>query len=62
MLGIQLDLFKKDDISQKEQKLQEVLLNVKNKFGKNALLRGISFEKKATARVRNKLIGGHNSE
>lgn len=29
---------------------------------KNAVLRGMSLEKKATARIRNKLVGGHNGE
>ena len=37
-------------------------LSIKNKFGKNAILRGMSLEKKATAKIRNKLVGGHNGE
>ena len=40
---------------------QQALLDVKAKYGKNALLRGLSYREKATGRLRNKLIGGHNS-
>ena len=40
---------------------QQALLDVKAKYGKNALLRGFSYREKATGRLRNKLIGGHNS-
>ena len=49
-------------LSEKERKAQEAVLQIKNKFGKNAVLRGISLEEKATGRMRNKLIGGHNGE
>ena len=44
----------------KERKMQEAVLAIRQKFGKNALLRAISYTDKGTARVRNKLIGGHN--
>ena len=40
---------------------QQALLDVKSKYGKNAIVRGISYREKATGRLRNKLIGGHNS-
>jgi DNA polymerase V len=36
------------------------VLDIKKRFGKNAILKGMSLEEKATARIRNKLIGGHN--
>lgn len=62
LVGIQLDLFSTSRDNQKEKRLQKTVVDIKNKFGKNSLLRGISFESKATARLRNKLIGGHNSE
>ena len=61
-LGAQMDLFEDEAKNKKERRLQQVMLDIKNKFGKNALLRGISFEDRATARIRNKLIGGHNGE
>lgn len=46
----------------KEKQCQLALLEIKQRFGKNAILRGTSLQEKATGRLRNKLIGGHNSE
>ena len=62
LIGMQPNLFSGSKDYQKEKRLQQAVVDIKNKFGKNSLLRGISFESKATARLRNKLIGGHNSE
>lgn len=45
----------------KEQKLQEAMLSIKNKFGKNAILKGLSFQEGATERERNQEIGGHKA-
>ena len=45
----------------KEQSMQQALLKIKEKFGKNAILRGLNFEEGATARVRNEQIGGHKA-
>ena len=44
-----------------EHRLQETILNLKHTFGKNAILRAISYEDAATARQRNQQIGGHRS-
>ncbi len=44
---------------EKERKMQEAALSVQNKYGKNALLKGMNFEEGATARERNGQIGGH---
>lgn len=44
---------------QREEKLQKAVLEIKKKHGKNAILRGYSFQKGATARDRNRQIGGH---
>jgi DNA polymerase V len=46
----------------KEKKLQETVISIKNRYGKNAILKGTSYTEKSTVRKRNKLIGGHNSE
>ena len=35
--------------------------NIKKKFGKNAVLKGMNFEEGATARERNRQIGGHRA-
>ena len=40
---------------------QEAILDVKRKFGKNALLKGIDLMPQATQRDRNRQLGGHKS-
>ena len=45
----------------KERRMQEVQLKIKKRFGKNAILRGLNFEEGATAKERNKQIGGHKA-
>lgn len=55
------DLFTDLHAEQKERELQTTVLKIKQKYGKNAILKGLSLEEKATARQRNRLIGGHNS-
>lgn len=47
--------------SQKERKLQEAMLRVKKKYGKNAILKGTSLQERATTRLRNNQIGGHKA-
>ena len=46
---------------EKERHIQEAAIEIKKKFGKNALLKGINFEEGATARERNRQIGGHKA-
>lgn len=50
------------EAEEKEKHLQQAIISIKNKYGKNAVLKGISYTAKGTARARNKLIGGHNGE
>ena len=45
----------------KERRMQETQLKIKQRFGKNAILRGLNFEEGATAKERNKQIGGHKA-
>ena len=45
----------------RERRMQETIINIKKKFGKNALLRGLNFEEGSTARERNRQIGGHKA-
>ncbi|MBQ3061824.1 MAG: DNA methylase [Lachnospiraceae bacterium] len=45
----------------KERKIQEAMLNIKKKYGKNAVLKGMNFEEGATTRERNEQIGGHKA-
>ncbi len=70
--AVQLDLFtdyeakaKKEELQKaemaKERKMQETILEIKRKFGKNAILKGVNFEEGATAKERNNQIGGHKA-
>ena len=45
----------------KERKMQQALLSIRGKFGKNAILRGMNLEAGATTRDRNEQIGGHKA-
>ena len=45
----------------KERRLMEATLQIKKKFGKNALLKGLNFAAGATAKERNSQIGGHKA-
>lgn len=45
----------------RERKIQETVLGIKKKFGKNAILKGLNLEDGATARERNQTIGGHQA-
>lgn len=45
----------------KERKIQEALLGIKKKYGKNAILKGMNLEDGATAAQRNEQIGGHKA-
>ena len=46
---------------QKEQSVQETLLQIKQKYGKNAILKGMNLEEGATTKQRNEQIGGHKA-
>ena len=47
--------------AEREKRLQSAVLSMKEKYGKNILLRGSSYQKGATARERNGQIGGHRA-
>lgn len=54
-------LFSTYDVDEeKDRDRQQALLDIKGKYGKNSILRGISYREKATGKLRNTLIGGHN--
>lgn len=68
----QLDLFtdyaavqakkeEEDAELEREKKMQKAMLEIKKKFGKNAVLKGINLEEGATTLDRNKQIGGHKA-
>lgn len=51
----------KDEIDEKENKLQHVLLDIKEKYGKNSILRGMNLEDGGTMIERNEQVGGHRA-
>ena len=58
--GVQLSLFDEKTDTSRERKQQEAILEIRRKFGKNAILKGMNFEEGATTRERNRQIGGHH--
>ena len=59
--SVQLSLFIDQEKIDEERKLELAMCKIKNKMGKNAIIRGMDLEDGATTIMRNKLIGGHNS-
>ncbi len=68
----QLDLFtdyeslekkrqQEEIILEKEKRMQQAVLDIKKKYGKNAILKGMNLEEGATAKDRNSQIGGHKA-
>ena len=68
----QLDLFtdyeilkkqreKENAESEREKRMQNTILDIKKKFGKNAILKGMNLQEGATAKDRNNQIGGHKA-
>ena len=55
------DLFTDVEKLEREKKLQETLVQIKHRYGKNAILKGMNALDFATAKKRNTLIGGHNA-
>lgn len=49
------------EADEKEKSVQKAILDIKKKFGKNAVLKGMNLEEDATAKERNSSIGGHRA-
>lgn len=47
---------------ERERKMQAAVIAIKNRYGKNAIIKGMSLQDYATAVSRNGLVGGHNAE
>ena len=65
---VQLDLFsdtKKQEAEEnelkKEKDMQRTILKIKNKYGKNSIIKGMNLKDGATALERNRQIGGHKA-
>ena len=58
---LQYDLFTDPATVEKEKNLQQAILDVKKKYGKNAIMRGANLLDCSTYRERNNQIGGHRA-
>ena len=58
---LQLNMFEDTTKQLRSKALQEAMLGIRAKYGKNSILRGISYTPESTARERNNQIGGHKS-
>ncbi len=59
---VNLDLFSDYEDDDRERKRQRVIIDLKKKYGKNCIVKGLSLTKEGTAQKRNLLVGGHNGE
>lgn len=50
-----------DESLEKERNMQKAMIDIKNKYGKNAILKGMNLKEGATAKERNGQIGGHRA-
>ena len=57
----QYDLFTDYAVIERDRKLQKAALEIKRRFGKNALIRGMDLQRAGTTVERNQQIGGHKS-
>lgn len=57
----QLNMFTDTEKQLRGKALQEALLSIRSKYGKNSILKGINYDPSATGRERNMQIGGHRS-
>lgn len=60
-LNIFTDYTKEAADDAREKRRQEAILNIRKRYGENAILRGVNFEKEATMRARHRQIGGHQA-
>ena len=57
----QYNLFVDAQELERNRKIQNAVLQIKNRYGKNAVLKGMNLQEAATTQERNKQIGGHKS-
>ncbi len=59
--ALQAEREAEDAALSREKRRQQAVLDIKKRYGKNAILKGMNFEDGATARDRNSQIGGHKA-
>lgn len=57
----QFDLFSNPEETEKDVKAQRAAISIKQRYGRNAILKGMNLEESATTIERNGQIGGHKS-
>ena len=57
----QFDLFSDPEETEKDVKAQRAVISIKQRYGRNAILKGMNLEESATTIERNGQIGGHKS-
>ena len=57
---LQLSFFEDIDDDEKERQIEVAMIGIRNRFGKNSLLKGFNYLDKATGIKRNMMVGGHN--
>lgn len=50
-----------EEAMKKERRIQEAMISIKKRYGKNAVLKGLNYQGGATMRDRNEMIGGHKA-
>ena len=59
--GVQLNIFDNIEKIKEQEQIDEAILEIKDKYGKNALLKASSLLNDSTIQERNKKIGGHSA-
>ncbi len=59
--GVQYSLFDNTEALDENKRLQGTVIKIKEKYGPNAILKGVNYTEVSTARARNSQIGGHKS-
>ena len=59
--GLQLSMFEDTTKQLRDKALQEAMLGIRAKYGKNSILKGMNYDPAATGRERNAQIGGHRA-
>ena len=54
------DLFMDPAAEEKEKNMQNAIIDIKRRFGKNSLIKAMRLQEKATGIRRNNMVGGHN--
>jgi DNA polymerase V len=55
------EIEQREQAEQREKRMQKAVIDIKKRFGPNAILKGTSFQDGATAKERNESIGGHKA-